>query len=85
LGPGRRQDRPLAVANRASSESAVRAADQRGWACSHTRRGLAAGLSRAEIEQVALLAITTTGWPSAFAAYSWLGEVFAEQDSGTGK
>jgi alkylhydroperoxidase/carboxymuconolactone decarboxylase family protein YurZ len=57
----------------------------RGAVRSHTRRGLAAGLSRAEIEQVALLAVTTTGWPSAFAAFSWLSEVFAEQDSGPEK
>lgn len=44
---------------------------------SHTRRGLAAGLSRAELEHVALLAITTIGWPSALAAFSWLDETFA--------
>jgi alkylhydroperoxidase/carboxymuconolactone decarboxylase family protein YurZ len=39
---------------------------------SHVRRGLAAGLSREELEHVAILAITTVGWPTALAAYSWL-------------
>ena len=39
---------------------------------SHVRRGLAAGLTRAELEHVALLGITTVGWPSAVAAYSWI-------------
>ena len=41
---------------------------------SHVRRGLRAGLTTQELEQVALLAITTIGWPSAFAALSWIQE-----------
>jgi alkylhydroperoxidase/carboxymuconolactone decarboxylase family protein YurZ len=41
---------------------------------SHTRRGLDAGLSREEMEHVATLAITTTGWPRAMAAISWINE-----------
>jgi alkylhydroperoxidase/carboxymuconolactone decarboxylase family protein YurZ len=39
---------------------------------SQVRRGLALGLSRKELEHVAILAITTAGWPSALAAYSWI-------------
>ena len=39
---------------------------------SHTRRSLADGLTREELEHVALLATTTVGWPSAVAAYSWI-------------
>jgi alkylhydroperoxidase/carboxymuconolactone decarboxylase family protein YurZ len=46
---------------------------------SHTRRGLAAGLSQAELEHVAVLAIATLGWPTALAAFSWLDEVFKGQ------
>jgi alkylhydroperoxidase/carboxymuconolactone decarboxylase family protein YurZ len=46
---------------------------------SHTRRGLAAGLSQAELEHVAVLAITTVGWPTALAAFSWLDEIFQPQ------
>ena len=33
------------------------------------------GLSPAELEQVALLGITTAGWPAAFAARCWITEV----------
>ncbi len=39
---------------------------------SHARRGLAAGLTSEELEQVGQLAITTVGWPSAMAALSWI-------------
>jgi len=41
---------------------------------SHVRRGLDAGLTQPQLEQVALLAITTIGWPSAIAALSWIKE-----------
>ena len=53
----------LAVAVGARLEGAVH---------SHARRGLAAGLTPAELEHVALLAITTVGWPSAVAGLSWI-------------
>ena len=39
---------------------------------SHVRRGLAAGATPAELEQVAVLGITTLGWPRSVAAYSWI-------------
>jgi alkylhydroperoxidase/carboxymuconolactone decarboxylase family protein YurZ len=41
---------------------------------SHVRRGLRAGLTTQELEHVALLGITTIGWPSALAALSWIEE-----------
>jgi alkylhydroperoxidase/carboxymuconolactone decarboxylase family protein YurZ len=41
---------------------------------SHVRRGLRLGLTKQEITHVALLAITTIGWPSAIAALSWIEE-----------
>ena len=44
---------------------------------SHARRGLAAGLTEAELFHVALLGITTVGWPTAFAARSWIQEELA--------
>ena len=53
----------LAIAVGGGLEGAVR---------SHTRRGRALGLSPDELEHVALLAITTVGWPSAVAAFSWI-------------
>jgi alkylhydroperoxidase/carboxymuconolactone decarboxylase family protein YurZ len=48
---------------------------------SHARRGLAAGLTPPELEHVALLAITTIGWPSAVAALSWIHEATREPSS----
>jgi alkylhydroperoxidase/carboxymuconolactone decarboxylase family protein YurZ len=55
----------LAIAIGAAREGAVR---------SHARRGLKAGLTREELEQTALLGITTVGWPAAFAARCWIEE-----------
>ena len=56
----------LAIAVGAGREGAVR---------SHARRGLKAGVSPVELEHVALLGITTAGWPAAFAAHCWIREV----------
>jgi alkylhydroperoxidase/carboxymuconolactone decarboxylase family protein YurZ len=53
----------LGIAIGASAEGAVR---------SGTRRALAAGASPEEILQVAILAITTRGFPAAVAAFSWI-------------
>lgn len=53
----------LAIAVGARSEGGVHA---------HARRGRAAGLEQEALEQVALLAITTLGFPNAMAAYSWI-------------
>jgi alkylhydroperoxidase/carboxymuconolactone decarboxylase family protein YurZ len=56
----------LALAAGAKSEGAVH---------SHVRRGLALGLTAEEVRHVALLAITTLGWPSAIATLSWIEDV----------
>jgi alkylhydroperoxidase/carboxymuconolactone decarboxylase family protein YurZ len=53
----------LALAAGNKSEGAVH---------SHVRRGLACGLTAEEVRHVALLAITTLGWPSAIATLSWI-------------
>lgn len=53
----------LAIAVGAGREGAVH---------SHVGRGLDAGLTRDELRHVALLAITTIGWPGAIAALSWI-------------
>jgi len=45
---------------------------------SHARQALAEGLSPPEIRHVALLAITTTGWPASAAALSWVDDVLAK-------
>ena len=63
----------LAIAVGASLEGAVH---------SHVRRGLSAGLTRDELRHVALLAITTIGWPSAVAAYAWIESVLESNSDG---
>ena len=42
---------------------------------SHTRRALAEGIPPEELEQIALLAITTTGFSRAMAALSWIADI----------
>lgn len=58
----------LGVAAGASAEGAVRSA---------TRRALAAGASPEEVLQVAVLTITTRGFPAAVATFSWIEEVLS--------
>ena len=42
---------------------------------SHARRGLAEGVAAAELEHVALLAVTTLGWPQAVRGLTWIKDV----------
>ena len=56
----------LAMAIGAGSEGAVH---------SHARQGLAEGIGKDELLQVAVLAITTLGFPKAMAAFSWLRDI----------
>ena len=56
----------LALAAGAKLEGAVHA---------HARRGLNEGLSPEELRHIAMLAITTLGWPSAIAALTWIEDV----------
>jgi alkylhydroperoxidase/carboxymuconolactone decarboxylase family protein YurZ len=58
----------LALAIGARSEGAVH---------SHTRRGLAEGLSADELRHVAMLAVPTLGFPAAVAALTWIGDIEA--------
>lgn len=46
---------------------------------SHTRQAVADGLTPAEVRHVALLAITTIGWPNSAAALSWLEDVLSHE------
>lgn len=61
----------LALAIGAASEGAVH---------SHVRRARDEGIESAALEQVALLAIPTLGFPRAAAAYSWIGDMDEEGD-----
>jgi alkylhydroperoxidase/carboxymuconolactone decarboxylase family protein YurZ len=53
----------LALSIAVGSEGATR---------SHARRALTAGLSAAELEHVAVFAITTLGWPKAVKGLTWI-------------
>lgn len=43
-----------------------------GGTHAHVRKALASGVERDSVEQVALLAIPTLGFPATMAAYSWV-------------
>jgi alkylhydroperoxidase/carboxymuconolactone decarboxylase family protein YurZ len=43
---------------------------------SAVRNAIQSGVSREEIEHVAILAITTVGWPAAHAALTWIDDEF---------
>src|SRR5262245_5099189 len=47
---------------------------------SATRNALKSGVTREEIEHVAILAITTIGWPAAYAAMTWIEDEFSTRD-----
>jgi alkylhydroperoxidase/carboxymuconolactone decarboxylase family protein YurZ len=50
-------------------------ANSHGAVHSHARRGLAEGLAAPELEHVALLAVTTLGWPQAIKGLTWIKDV----------
>jgi alkylhydroperoxidase/carboxymuconolactone decarboxylase family protein YurZ len=45
---------------------------------SATRNALQTGVTREELEHVAMLGITTVGWPAAQAALTWIEDEFSE-------
>jgi 4-carboxymuconolactone decarboxylase len=49
--------------------------ESEGGVRSHARKALAEGIEREAIRHVALLAISTGGYPTATAAYGWINEV----------
>lgn len=52
-----------------------------GAAHSHARRALAAGVSADELRGVALLAMTTCGFPQAMIGLSWVEDVLAAKSA----
>ena len=52
---------------------------RQGAVNSHTRQALAAGCTSEELVHVGILAITTMGWPGAFAAICWIRDTIARQ------
>ena len=51
------------------------AVDSEGATHSHARRALAEGIGADELDHVALLAVTTLGWPKAMKGLSWVRDV----------
>jgi 4-carboxymuconolactone decarboxylase len=62
----------LGIAVGCSSEGGVR---------SHTRKALSEGVAPEAIRHVALLAISTAGYPAAIAGYKWINEVLDREAS----
>jgi alkylhydroperoxidase/carboxymuconolactone decarboxylase family protein YurZ len=60
-------------------------AGREGAVHSHARRGLDSGLTQAELRHVALLAITTIGWPAAIAALTWIDDAVQGTTGGSAK
>jgi len=52
---------------------------------SHTRRGLEAGATPAEIRHVVALAASTLGFPTAVAAFTWVEEQLVKPKEKTGR
>lgn len=55
-----------------------------GGVHSHVRRGIAEGITAEEMRHVAILAITTIGWPGAMARLSWLEDILSGSGGGQG-
>jgi alkylhydroperoxidase/carboxymuconolactone decarboxylase family protein YurZ len=55
-------------------------ADSEGGVHSHVRRAREEGIEPAALEQVALLSISTLGFPRAAAAFTWIGDLNEEPD-----
>lgn len=49
---------------------------------SHTRKALAAGASRDEIDHAVLMATTTVGFPNMMRGRAWVQQVFEEEEVG---
>jgi alkylhydroperoxidase/carboxymuconolactone decarboxylase family protein YurZ len=80
LGNAAAEAGPLDEKTQRLAKLAIAIGSQRqGAVRSHTRRALAAGCTPEELIQVGILAITTIGWPGAFAAICWIKETLARQ------
>ena len=59
-------------------------ADSSGAVHSHARRGLAEGIPPEALEHVALLAVTTLGWPQAVRGLTWIADVTSASTGSAG-
>jgi 4-carboxymuconolactone decarboxylase len=53
--------------------------ESEGGVRSHARKALSEGIESEAIRQVAVLAISTAGYPAAMASYGWINEVVAAE------
>lgn len=80
LGAASAEAGPLDGKTRALVKLAIAVGGQmEGAVHSHTRRAVEAGCSAAEIRHVALLAITTIGFPSMMKTLSWVEDIVGEK------
>jgi 4-carboxymuconolactone decarboxylase len=56
-------------------------AQRQGAVHSHAKRALKAGCTPEELVQVGILAVTTIGWPGAFAAICWINDIVARVEA----
>jgi 4-carboxymuconolactone decarboxylase len=76
LGVAAKQAGPLNGKTRALIGLAIAVgARHEGAVHSHTRKALEAGCTKAEIRHVALLSVTTMGFPNMMAALSWVDDI----------
>lgn len=74
IGSSTRRLIKLALAIGAGSEGAVH---------SHVRQAIETGATADELRQVAVLAITTIGFPAAMAGYSWINDIVEKPEPAT--
>jgi 4-carboxymuconolactone decarboxylase len=80
LGAASAEAGPLEGKSRALVKLAIAVgAQMEGAVHSHTRRAVEAGCSTAEIRHVALLAITTIGFPSMMKTLSWVEDIVGDK------
>jgi 4-carboxymuconolactone decarboxylase len=80
LGTASAEAGPLAGGTRALVKLALAiGAQMEGAVHSHTRRAVEAGCTQEEIRHVALLAVTTLGFPSMMKTLSWVEDVIGDK------
>jgi alkylhydroperoxidase/carboxymuconolactone decarboxylase family protein YurZ len=80
LGAASAEAGPLEDKTRALVKLAIAVGgEMEGAVHSHTRRAVEAGCSAAEIRHVALLAITTLGFPSMMKTLSWVEDIIGTE------
>jgi alkylhydroperoxidase/carboxymuconolactone decarboxylase family protein YurZ len=69
---------PLDEKTQRLAKLAIAVGSQRqGAVTSHTKRALQSGCAPEALRHVGILAVTTVGWPGAFAAICWINEAIA--------